>query len=74
MKYRYEVLICGTGIGAWCENRHGTPILQVAHNALNCSELLCAPFRHGGARRSGEGAGYQSGAGHRDVARDSIMR
>ena len=53
--------------GTWHEIRHGAPILQVARNALNCSELLCCPCRHGGARRSGEGAGYQGGAGHRDV-------
>ena len=55
------------GYGTWHEIRPGAPILRVARNALNCSELLCATCRPGGARRSGEGAGYQGDAGHRDV-------
>ena len=33
--------------GTWHEIRHGAPILQVARNALDCSELPCAPCRHG---------------------------
>ncbi len=40
---------------------------RVVLNMLIYTELLCAPCRHRGARRSGEGAGYQGGAGHRDV-------
>ena len=50
--------------------RYGTlqeVVQRVVLNMLIYTELLCAPCRHGGARRSGEGAGYQGGAGHRDV-------
>ena len=54
----------------WC--RYGTlqeVVQRVVLNMLIYTELLCAPCRHGGARRSGEGAGYQGVAGHRGWAR-----
>jgi hypothetical protein len=50
--------------------RYGTlqeVVQRVVLNMLIYTELLCTSCRHGGARRSWEGAGYWGGAGHRDV-------